>query len=628
MVGDTYAAALAVAVEGARAAGEILRADFHRSGGPRRGEGPGKAIADDEAQVAIYERLTLAFPEWGFLGEEPVTPVHPAGGDPPHLWLVDPNDGTSPYLRGFRGSAVSIALLRDGLPVLGVVFAFAAPDDDGDLIAWAEGCGPITRNGWPIQRAAWPASLASDTVVFVSQSADRRPSANARCVAPGRYVALPSIAYRLALVAAGDGDGAVSLSGPVGWDYGAGHALLRGVGGDLVGLDGRSVTYTPDGASGRGDCFGGAPGVIAQLCRRPWDEVSFRHGPEYQPEPDQLDLVRLEPGRNIVDAGLLRRAQGCLLGQLAGDALGSRVEFRSAEQIRRANPNGVRQIARSEVWGTLAGQPTDDSELALVLARSIVASGGYDREAAARAYVGWYHSGPFDVGNATGQALGSPADAGLREGRAATVAGEAADQHTQANGSLMRISPLAIWGYRRPLDQLADLARADSQITHPSVVCQEACAVYTVAIAHAIATGAEAKAIYAHALAWAEANGRAPSVLEAVRHAAEEKPANYEWQQGWVLIALQNAFYQLVNAPSLEEGVVQTVMAGGDADTNGAIAGALLGAVYGREAIPAQWRQMLRSCRPITGIAGVEHPRPRRFWPVDALELAERLVVG
>ena len=72
----------------------------------------------------------------------------PRTGKP--IWLVDPNDGTRDYLVGRRGSAVSIGLLRDRRPVLGVVFAFGYPDDDGDLFAWAEGCGPVTRNGRPV----------------------------------------------------------------------------------------------------------------------------------------------------------------------------------------------------------------------------------------------------------------------------------------------------------------------------------------------------------------------------------------------------------------------------------------------------------------------------------------------
>ena len=80
-----------------------------------------------------------AFPEWGFLGEE-------SGGQPPiapekHIWLVDPNDGTRSMQLGFRAHAVAIGLLRDGVPVLGVVQAVDSPDDDGDRVIWAEAAG-------------------------------------------------------------------------------------------------------------------------------------------------------------------------------------------------------------------------------------------------------------------------------------------------------------------------------------------------------------------------------------------------------------------------------------------------------------------------------------------------------
>jgi ADP-ribosylglycohydrolase len=94
------------------------------------------------------------------------------------------------------------------------------------------------------------------------------------------------------------------------------------------------------------------------------------------------------------------------------------------------------------------------------------------------------------------------------------------------------------------------------------------------------------------------------------------------------MIAFQNALYQLLHAPSLEAGVVDTIMRGGDTDTNAAISGALLGAVCGREAIPAQWLDCLQNCRPEAGHPRVRHPRPECFWPVDVLELAERLPGG
>jgi ADP-ribosylglycohydrolase len=95
-----------------------------------------------------------------------------------------------------------------------------------------------------------------------------------------------------------------------------------------------------------------------------------------------------------------------------------------------------------------------------------------------------------------------------------------------------------------------------------------------------------------------------------------------------VLIALQNAFYQALHAATFEDGLVATVMGGGDTDTNAAIAGALLGALHGARAVPAQWRQMVLTCRPQHGAPGVQQPRPPVVWPVDALQVAEQLLVA
>ena len=72
--------------------------------------------------------------------------------------------------------------------------------------------------------------------------------------------------------------------------------------------------------------------------------------------------------------------------------------------------------------------------------------------------------------------------------------------------------------------------------------------------------------------------------------------------------------------------MVDTVRHGGDTDTNGAIAGALLGAVHGRMGVPGQWIDRVLTCRPLAGISGVYQPRPAALWPVDVPWLAERLL--
>jgi ADP-ribosylglycohydrolase len=102
-------------------------------------------------------------------------------------------------------------------------------------------------------------------------------------------------------------------------------------------------------------------------------------------------------------------------------------------------------------------------------------------------------------------------------------------------------------------------------------------------------------------------------------------PTDYFTHQGWVLVALQNAFWCL-HTLDFEEGLVQTVARGGDTDTNAAIAGALLGAHGGREKIPARWVLPVLACRPLAE-AGALRPRPMEYWPDDVLELAEALLL-
>ena len=165
------------------------------------------------------------------------------------------------------------------------------------------------------------------------------------------------------------------------------------------------------------------------------------------------------------------RARGAMIGALCGDAFGSQVEFMSASSIKAKYPKGLTEIAGSPVWHTAAGQATDDGELALSLAQSIVEAGKYDRAAARSWYRKWYKSSPFDIGGTTRAALCSDS------------AHPRSD--SQANGSLMRIIPLAILG---GIDA-PDNAALDSGITHPNAVPRAACAAYVAAAQMAIATG-------------------------------------------------------------------------------------------------------------------------------------------
>lgn len=304
----------------------------------------------------------------------------------------------------------------------------------------------------------------------------------------------------------------------------------------------------------------------------------------------------------------IKRAQGCLIGQLAGDSLGSLVEFKDAQTITKLYPQGVRELANGGTWNTLAGQPTDDSEMALDLARMLIRLGHYDASEAFKAYQGWIDSHPFDCGLTIADGLrGVP------------------NTDSQANGALMRISPLAIFAAESTDQDIIYWAMQDAALTHPHEICQQANALFVLGIAKAIKKGHSAPEVYELIHNYAELLDVDFELKAVIGDAAFMPPSNYIDKQGWVLIAFQNALWQLLHAPSLEEALVDTVGRGGDTDTNAAICGALLGAVHGIDAIPQQWVSSILTCRPEQGKPDVHQPRPERYWPVDALELAERL---
>lgn len=311
---------------------------------------------------------------------------------------------------------------------------------------------------------------------------------------------------------------------------------------------------------------------------------------------------------------LLSRARGVLWGQVTGDALGTTVEFERAEAIAAKYPKGVREIVGGGPFSMKAGQITDDSELALCLARSLAEKQAYDEDDVARRYIAWCQGNPPDCGGTTRRAFGGSIPRGAP---IATTVRARALRDSQANGALMRVSPLAIFGTRLEPDALHALAAADATLSHPHEVCVAANQVFVFAISYALRTGASGPEVFDTTLAFARSTLSCTEVLPTLELASHAFPADPFTHMGWVRIALQCAFNQLRRATSFEQAMADVVGLGGDTDTNACITGALLGSVFGVEGIPPRWIQTVKTCQP---------RRPREFWCDDLDELAAALV--
>ena len=323
------------------------------------------------------------------------------------------------------------------------------------------------------------------------------------------------------------------------------------------------------------------------------------------------------------------RARGALLGLAVGDALGTTLEF------SRPKAPPFPELARgphSDITGggpfrLVAGQVTDDTQMACCLAASLRERGRFDVQDVAARYVAW-SAHAFDIGGLTSTSLKA-----IRGGAAPERAGRQVwleTGKTQAgNGSLMRTAPIGVAmatdaGTRR----LASLA--DSAITHYDPRCRLACAAFNAAIAAGLmgaASSSEMLAVAAEELqaagVAAEPSG-APEVAPAVAALEEDlsrarmpdpglytDEAHLHASAGFVRVAFRVAFWELLHAPDLRSGLVDVVNRGGDADTNGAIAGALLGALHGEGGIPAAWRDKVLDAVPAKAgpLRDLYHPR-------------------
>jgi len=285
-----------------------------------------------------------------------------------------------------------------------------------------------------------------------------------------------------------------------------------------------------------------------------------------------------------VDECCLERTEGCLLGLAVGDALGAPLEAAPAGEARVAVEHGL-EMAGGGGWAP--GEWTDDTAMALALAESVAQHGLLDEEDVAARYIAWANGDAKGIGSTTRSAL--TAASGASDARSRARATHELSGMTAGNGTVMRAAPIALAG--SPWAETARAARQDAALTHADPVAAAASAALCAAI-HAIVAGDDPLDA-----AQAEGGGH-PEIaqaLHAVRNHNEAAlaalAASPEGGTCWTTLAV--GLFALEATDSYERGVLWAVGLGGDTDTNGAVAGALLGCRYRRESIPEAWLEPL-----------------------------------
>ena len=250
------------------------------------------------------------------------------------------------------------------------------------------------------------------------------------------------------------------------------------------------------------------------------------------------------------------------------------------------------RLVRAMQSGRLpAGTFTDDTEMALALADSLLERCPLDPDSLARHFIAWYRTGPSDIGIQTRDVLGRIARG--TPWQTAVDAVQRAKPDSAGNGSVMRCWPVALAHWDDPDSLLAD-SRLQSQVTHPHPECVAGDAFVNATIYHLV-HGVEAQAAVAQALD----EVAMPFTLRQAIAAAPTKRRDALPNSGWVRHTVESAIWGLLTTDTFEEAVVQVVNLGNDADTAGAVTGALAGAAYGLQAIPAAWRAALHGEWPL-----------------------------
>lgn len=308
--------------------------------------------------------------------------------------------------------------------------------------------------------------------------------------------------------------------------------------------------------------------------------------------------------RRLNDQVGLSAIEAAVLGSAVGDALGVPVEFRSRQSLRRAPVVGMRAFGTHH---QPSGTWSDDSSLMLCLAESLTEKGVDFHDQAAR-FVSWLREGVwtphgevFDIGNATREAIHR-----LEAGIEPTSAG-ATDESSCGNGSLMRILPVGLYLAYADREVRAGVAANCSRLTHGHARCQLACVMFTEIVASLVRGKPLDEAIM---------DGREVLMEHLPRHFPEEFAVfgrlssaqlpdleeDVVSSSGYVIHCLEASLWCTQRAQSFREGVLMAVNLGDDTDTTGAVAGALLGLRFGRDAIPAEWIASLARLSDMRGL--------------------------
>jgi ADP-ribosylglycohydrolase len=309
----------------------------------------------------------------------------------------------------------------------------------------------------------------------------------------------------------------------------------------------------------------------------------------------------------VVPAEVLAdRYRGTLLGVAVGNALGLPVEGASRSSIRRKWPRGVAEIdarERERPWD-------DDVAQTMLLAEALLARAELDPDDLGARFLRWSRESGRGMGGLFAEVM-----AGLAKGQstleAARGAWEGRGWSSAGNGAVMRCAPVAL-ARRRSGADLVRTARTSALVTHYDPRCEWSTVALTVGLCFAVAGRVLDLGELAGSLHRVQGQERGDAAVGQVVEAVRAVPAaslddlelDDPMDMGYTLKAMQVGLWCLDRDGDFGSLLAEVVSFGGDTDTNGAVAGAVLGARHGGSRIPGRWLDAVRDAQHIKEVAG------------------------
>jgi ADP-ribosyl-[dinitrogen reductase] hydrolase len=272
------------------------------------------------------------------------------------------------------------------------------------------------------------------------------------------------------------------------------------------------------------------------------------------------------------------KIRGMFYGLALGDAIGAPFEFGGKNRLENYSGLLDRPVIRfSRFQGKKTaeiGQITDDSEMTLSLARSLVRNKTYYKDDVITSYMNWANSGcPYMGTNTRNLFKGIKTISGYKKRYDEKYGNEnEIDSWSQSNGCLMRCSPISLL----PKDTYIESTIVDCKLSNPHPICAESCVIYNIILRNLLENKDKDIAIKE-----IQKYVKLPVIKETIKQGIERKPRDIEEQKGWILHALYCVFYYLSplnTKTTFQDCIDEIIMLGGDTDTNACIVGAIIGA--------------------------------------------------